>query len=161
MKTYPSFGYSVKDIANWFTCQTDREAGDLITHLKLQKLVYYAQAWALALFQKSLFEEEFEAWAHGPVAPVLYEEYRHYGYEALPSNECDKSIVEPVELLLKEVMEIYGQKSAKYLEELTHIERPWMEARNGLSPEIRSKNIIFKESMEKYYTTLLSKDEQD
>ena len=49
-------------IADWFAGAIDREAGDSITHLKLQKLVYYAQAWFLALNDKPLFEEEMQAW---------------------------------------------------------------------------------------------------
>ena len=58
-----TFGLSPTDVANWFTCNIDREVGDSITHLKLQKLIYYAQAWSLALKGKTLFEEEIQAWA--------------------------------------------------------------------------------------------------
>ncbi len=156
MNTIPTYGLNITDVANWFTCNIDREAGDSITHLKLQKLVYYAQAWALTLNGKSLFEDEFEAWAHGPVLPELYEMYKDFGYNALPTCDCDNNITEEIEQVLLEVNRIYGEKSAKMLEVLTHQEKPWLEARNDLPPEARCNNVITKESMINYYSTLLN-----
>lgn len=152
-----SFNYTPNDIANWFICNIDREAGDSITHLKLQKLIYYAQAWSLTIYEKSLFPDEFEAWTHGPVIPSLYNEYKRYGYDAIPACDCDISINEEVEKLLKDVQDIYGQKSGKYLEELTHEEPPWRLARKGHAPEERCTNKITKDSMVNYYSTLLKK----
>ena len=92
MAAIESYGLSPFDVANWFTCSLDREAGDSITHLKLQKLIYYSQAWSLALNGIALFEEDFEAWAHGPVIPEVYQEYKEYGFNALPSCECENRI---------------------------------------------------------------------
>ena len=60
------------DIAKYFLAQADEEIGDLISNLKLQKLVYYAQGFYLALHDEALFPEDIEAWTHGPVVPVLY-----------------------------------------------------------------------------------------
>ena len=64
-----------RDVAEYFLALAN-ETGGTITNLKLQKLVYYAQAWHLANFDKPLFDAKFEAWVHGPVIPGLYEEYR-------------------------------------------------------------------------------------
>ena len=59
-----------KIVARWFVNHADRASGEAITQLKLQKLVYYADAWFLANFDEPLIKEDFEAWAHGPVVPA-------------------------------------------------------------------------------------------
>jgi len=103
MEKINSYDYKATDIANWFLCHIDRDAGDSITHLKLQKLLYYAQAWCIVLSGKSLFEDDFEAWSHGPVLPGIYHDYKHFGFEALPSCDCINNIEEEVENILDEV----------------------------------------------------------
>ena len=83
---------SCYDVAQYFLAKADEDAGDLMSNLKLQKLVYYAQGFALVLWDKSLFPERIEAWIHGPVVPALYREYKSYGAEAIPSpRELDFS----------------------------------------------------------------------
>lgn len=148
-------------MANWFTCHLDREAGDSITHLKLQKLIYYAQAWSLALNGKALFKEDFEAWAHGPVIPEIYQVYREYGFEALPSCECENEIEGEAEEVLQEVNRVYGELSAKKLEYLTHSEAPWIKARNGMPLEQKSDTIISKEHMLRFYSNLLNEQKTE
>ena len=152
---------SASDIADWFLAKIDREAGDAVTHLKLQKLVYYAQAWTLALLGHPLIEEEFEAWAHGPCVPSLWERFRHHGWEALPEPDSAPDLPEDIRELLGEVLDVYGNLSAKYLEELVCKESPWKEARDGLPPEVRSENVIRKQMMADYYKELyhISADE--
>lgn len=142
------------DIADWFLTHIDREAGDVLTHLKLQKLVYYAQAWSLALLGHSLIEEDFQAWAHGPCLPSLWQRFGNCGWEALPEPDSVPDLPENVRELLGEVLEVYGNLSAKYLEELVCNEDPWTEARDGLPPEMRSENIISKQTMADYYKKL-------
>src|SRR5258708_4115865 len=85
-----SNGCSALDVANWFLAAMDRGAGDSITHLKLQKLVYYAQAWSLALRNKPLFDEDFVAWTHGPVVKSVWRRFKGYGLDAIPagSTKC-------------------------------------------------------------------------
>jgi uncharacterized phage-associated protein len=65
---------SCHDVAKYFLSLTDEDAGDLISNLKLQKLVYYAQGFHLALYDELLFEETIEAWTHGPVIPEMKQE---------------------------------------------------------------------------------------
>lgn len=146
--------YSAVEIGNWFLCSIDRDAGDSITHLKLQKLVYYAQAWSLALLKRPLFDEDFEAWAHGPVAPSLYQEFKGNGWEALGLPSVCTPLDEDTEELLSQVWDVYGQHSAKHLEALTHREAPWLEARGGLPPEVLSSKAISKELMGAFYLEL-------
>src|SRR5438045_3498157 len=108
--------YTPLDIANWFLAGIDREAGDVITHLKLQKLVYYAQAWSLALLNKPLFEEEIQAWTHGPVVPSLFEKFSDHNWDPIPSPEAKPTFDEETEKLLTDILETYGEHSAKKLE---------------------------------------------
>lgn len=64
--------------------QSEKSAESLITPLKLQKLLYYAQAWSLVFRGKALFYEDIEAWVHGPVIPLVYQRYKHHGYNLIP-----------------------------------------------------------------------------
>lgn len=147
--------YTPMDIANWFLAAVDRDAGDSITHLKLQKLVYYAQAWSLALREQELFVEEFEAWTHGPVLRSLYNEFREHGWQALPPpRDWETEIDEDTVTLLDEVYNVYGAMHAKRLEVLTHSEAPWKDARGNLPPEASSNRKITIPAMRDFYSRL-------
>ncbi|MCG7980284.1 MAG: DUF4065 domain-containing protein [Candidatus Thiodiazotropha endolucinida] len=147
------------DVANWFLSEIDRDAGDSITHLKLQKLAYYAQAWSLALREEPLFEEDFRAWAHGPVATSIYTNFKDYGWLALPAPDDAPVFEEETEELLSEILKVYGQYSAKVLEDMTHNEDPWINARGDLPPEARSSAVIPKEEIATYYRELYEASE--
>ncbi|EIM25225.1 Panacea domain-containing protein [Microvirga lotononidis] len=149
-----SLGYTALDIAKWFINSTDRESGDAITHLKVQKLLYYAQGWALAYFEKPLFDEELQAWAHGPVAVSVWEQFKGQGYQSLPEQKVTRRITGDALLLLQSVNERYGIYSAKKLEQMTHGEDPWKETRGDLPPEARCNAIIAKASIKKYFADL-------
>lgn len=118
---------SCYDVAQYFLAKADEDAGDLMSNLKLQKLVYYAQGCALALLDKPLFPERIEAWVHGPVVPALYREYKSYGAEAIPSPQAldfSKYDQETRELL-DEIYAVYGQFAAWKLRNMTHQDPPW------------------------------------
>lgn len=153
----PNGSYTPVQIANWFLANIDREAGDLITHLKLQKLVYYAQAWSLAIRGVPLFEEDVQAWAHGPVAPSVFRAFRGYGMDPIPAPARTPKLDEDTVELLEEVLDVYGEHSAKKLEKLTHRERPWRDARGDLPDEASSSAIIPKEAMRTFYGKLRQK----
>jgi uncharacterized phage-associated protein len=146
--------YSAQDIAKWFLCAVDRDSGDSITHLKLQKLLYYAQAWSLVLLDKPMFKEEIQAWTHGPVVPEVYEKYSMHGHNEIPKPEQCPIISKEYEDVLEEVMKTYGIYQAKYLEMLTHSEKPWIEARGGLPLEARCEQVISLKTMKQYYTLM-------
>lgn len=74
------------DVAKYFLSLQGNDAGDAISNMKLQKLLYYAQGFALALLDKPLFDEDFEAWAHGPVLRCIYNKYKN------DSNPCACSL---------------------------------------------------------------------
>jgi uncharacterized phage-associated protein len=123
--------YTALDIAKWFVNATDRSAGDAITPLKLQKLLYYAQGWALALRGGPLFDEDFEAWANGPVVRSVWDRFADNGSDALPPQRLTRRIPSEDAALLSSVLDEYGIYSAKKLASMTSEEPPWREARNG------------------------------
>ena len=146
----------INKAADFFILNVDEESGDFITHLKLQKLVYYAQAWYLALNEESLFNSRFEAWAHGPVSPSLYARFAGHGYTPISKSVAQTSVEDPDVLEhLKDVWRVYGALSPTALEQKTHSERPWLDARGTLGPLERCTTEIKPESMKNYYGEFL------
>ena len=74
------------EVARYFLSLTDEDAGELISNLKLQKLLYYAQGFHLVIYGEPLFPETIEAWAHGPVVTSVYHQYKEYGSEPIPAE---------------------------------------------------------------------------
>lgn len=122
--------------------------------MKLQKLMFYAQAWSLVWDEEPLFDGEFEAWANGPVLPSLYQFHKgKFKVDASCfANGKPESLSEEQRDTIDKVLEFYGNKSAQWLSNLTHQERPWLEARNGVAPGEPCKNPITLEAMEMYYS---------
>ena len=140
---------NVFDIAEFIL----REQGPMTTW-KLQKLVYYCQVWSLVWDDNPLFSEPIEAWANGPVVRKLYEIHRgQYIITDIPQGNPNNLIPEEVETI-KAVLNYYGNKSSQYLSDLTHMEDPWQLARQGISGDRRSNQIISLESMAEYYESL-------
>ena len=131
------------------------ESGELLTNLKLQKLVFYAQAWFLANYKAPLFDENFQAWVHGPVLPSLYKKYKDNGYKPISSDvkmeDMAKKIPEDIFSYLKEVAEVYMRYNAYELELMTHNEAPWLDARGDIEPDTRCEVEISKDSMIHFY----------
>lgn len=140
---------SVKDVAAYIL-----EKRGEITAMKLQKLVYYSQAWSFVWDEKPLFPERIEAWANGPVVPDLYEAHR--GVFKLSELPCgNPSILDSLETeTIDKVLEFYGDKSSQWLSDLTHKEYPWLNAREGLNPGERGSNVITHAAMAEYYGSL-------
>lgn len=128
-----SYNIPVQEVANYFLDKLDIETEDCISNLKLQKLVYYAQGFVLALTHKKLFNDKIEAWLHGPVVRVLYDEYKANGATAIVKTENLEytNLQKYPELMeiLDEVYQVYGQFSAWKLRNMTHDERPWLDTR--------------------------------
>ena len=148
---------NVNLIADWFLNRVDRESGDAITHLKLQKLLYFAQAWHLANKGSPLFDDEFQAWAHGPVVRSIYDRFKGQSWGGLDCVEPNGDVPKKITNYLEKVFEMYGKYGAKHLEALTHKHSPWIDARGGIATEERCENIISKESMRDYYGEKIGK----
>lgn len=123
--------------------------------MKLQKLCYYAQAWALVWDDEPLFEEEFEAWANGPVCKELFN-WTKGRYSVTESDEKGDwtKLTDGQKDTIDQVLDYYGGHDAQWLSQLTHLEDPWNEARKGVAPGAVCDNIITKESMAMYYGSL-------
>lgn len=123
-----------------------------LTHLKLQKLLYYCQGHRLALTHEPLFADQIQAWEHGPVVPTVYSAYAekegrgirvlksHVGGEASNLSHEEKAFV-------REVIAVRGQYSPWRLREMSHEESPWLD-----NYEKGSKNLIPLKDMEEYFS---------
>lgn len=140
------------EIANWFIAKA-AESGDLVTHLKVQKLLYYAEAWTQTLIDKELFSEQIQAWAHGPVVVEVFQEFKAHGWNPLPVPQLQKMplIDAETEEILVQVFDTYGDLPAKTLEDMTHKDDPWIKARGDLSPEIRCETVMPKAEIKKFF----------
>ena len=152
MKAVFTSEFNAFDVANYFLALADDESGEFISNLKLQKLVYYAQGFHLAMYEKPLYNDIIEAWEHGPVIPILYHHYKEHGADPIPfPSEIDFSkYSKNVKDLLDEVYGTYGQFSAWKLRNMTHSESPYLSAYNN-----PVNKIITHELMKEYFKTLL------
>jgi len=122
---------------------------------KLQKLCYYAYSWYLVFYNEPLFPNAFEAWVHGPVDPCLYQEYRDYGWADIPRRHEDAPVSPDVMAFIQEVYASYGEMTPDELEVLTHSERPWKAARDGLPPYAPSHALLSESVISEYYRGML------
>jgi len=115
------------DIARYILTLLDDDAGDLMSHLKLQKLLYYSQGFTLALLDRPLFEDKVVAWQHGPVVPTVWEVFKHHKDNPIPKpTGFDFDIIpKDDQEVINEVYMEYGQYSAWKLRNMTHREPPW------------------------------------
>jgi Uncharacterized phage-associated protein len=146
-----------------YIIQRCEEANVYLDLLKLQKLLYYCQAWNLAYRRGRLFEGEFQAWIHGPVSRVIYDRFIYKGmYSKISANDVNPSLYTPSfhlpedEAIISAVLQYYGQFTGDQLEYLTHTEQPWINARQGYLPTQRCENIISDEDMCNYYGQRIS-----
>jgi uncharacterized phage-associated protein len=109
------------------------------SHLKLQKLLYFADAWHLAYFQAPLFKEEFQAWAHGPVLRSVWDRlkglsplYTEIKKSQLNGDLRSAELPEEQRLLLDAVLKGYGKRTEDDLERIAHADAPWIDARGTL-----------------------------
>lgn len=147
---------SAVNVAKYFLSVIDVEAEEVITPLKLQKMMYYAQGWLLALNNEVFFDEEFQAWVHGPVIPELYYQYKEYGFNTIPKVEkFDSTVYNVAQLSVLDMVKFaYGRYDGKYLEELTHGESPWKEARGKCKANEICTRIISRDAMKRYFGEL-------
>ncbi|PQC37687.1 hypothetical protein CUN10_12280 [Enterococcus faecium] len=151
---------SLTDATSWFLSKQS------MSPKKLQKMLYYAYSWGLVLLNEDpenldnkLFDAQFQAWVHGPVIPEIYSEYKTYGFRDIPKKEFgfgeDLSLDSEVEDVLNQVFEVYSEFSGNQLENLTHSETPWIEARKDCLPMDSSTNVIEDDTIYQYYSTQL------
>ncbi|MEQ9487164.1 Panacea domain-containing protein [Coleofasciculus sp. F4-SAH-05] len=120
--------YQASDIAKYFIHYANLEEDGMMTNLKLQKLLYYAQGFHLALFNQPLFREEIKAWQYGPVIEEIYHAYKGYSRNPLPDPEnFNPEVISPeIKNLIDEVYSVFGKYTGTVLANLTHQEKPWI-----------------------------------
>jgi uncharacterized phage-associated protein len=126
-----------------------------LSAMKLEKLVYYCQAWSLVWDDKPLFKARIEAWANGPVVPQLYRLHRKIftvaGWPAGSSTALSDVERETVDA----VVSFYGKRPSQWLSDLTHSEPPWRNARQGIPSGAPCTNEITLSAMAEYYGSLV------
>lgn len=128
-----------------------------MTTMKLQKIAYYCQAWSLAWDDEPIFDEDFQAWANGPVCTELFKQHRgKYRIQAedisnTSSEKFPQRFIESMDIVIND----YADKSPQWLSDSTHNEAPWRDARKGYAPGEPCNVVIEKEAMRQYYGGLI------
>ena len=130
----------------------DEDCGDVITNLKAQKLAYYAQGVSYAMLGTPLFDDDFEAWLHGPVIPSLYDELKQFENRQIEiKTDYDDKLFSKEQLdVIVRTYKTFGQYSAWKLRDMTHQELPW---KNTKRNQVISKELIRSYFMAKYAKT--------
>jgi uncharacterized phage-associated protein len=163
--------YSSKTVANTIIKASQRFEIKALTPMKLQKLVYYCEAWCLALNGNSLITDEIEAWTYGPVISDIYHEYKGFGDTPVDSLANELAIVngqlslsEPVVPdedfeslgLIQSVLERYGSLSAIQLSNMTHQDgEPWKIVADEYPDSLPRNIVIPKELIKDCFGRLL------
>jgi uncharacterized phage-associated protein len=122
-----------------------------MTAMKLQKLLYFSQAWSLVWDDAPLFSEAIEAWANGPVVRDVYDRHRgQFTVGNWPSGDASR-LAKVQRDTIDAVLDYYSDKPAQWLSDLTHHESPWVDAREGLNDGDRGNREIPLASMAEYY----------
>ena len=145
---------SVFDVAAYIMEKT----GEISTW-KLQKLVYYSQAWHCVWSDKPLFEERIEAWENGPVCPELYKTHKgEFSIDSLPKGDLAQ-LSDDEKDSIRRVIKFYNRYNGQQLSSLTHAEEPWQLARQGLGKREQGNREIKKADMMRYYESVTEDDE--
>jgi uncharacterized phage-associated protein len=146
-----SNGINVFDVASYIL----KSLGKMST-MKLQKLVYYCQAWSLVWDEKPLFQEKIKAWTNGPVIGELF--FQLKGLFLVEEDDLvlgNYGKLNPQQInTIDAVLKYYGDRSSQWLIELSHMEDPWIEARKGLQMGEKSNRIIELDTLARYYSSL-------
>ena len=128
--------YTAMQVACWFLVRnreaiTERDA-ELISNMKLQKLLYYAQGAYMAIMGGLLFDDPILAWTHGPVVGNVYHRFKVFGSNGIDVDDLDYPEFDAeTEGILAQVYDVFGQYSAWKLREMTHEETPWKSTEQG------------------------------
>jgi len=129
----------------------------VMSAMKLQKLVYYSQAWSLVWDGEPLFDDAIKAWANGPVIPSLYNihKWMYQVSSATFANYAKNELSENQKNTIDTVLEAYGGKSAQWLIDQAYLEKPWVIARSDLADNERGDQVITLETIAEYYSSIL------
>lgn len=128
--------YSAYAVANAFIRKAKEGRLRNLSPMKLQKLMYYAQAWHLRVTGEPLLDDTFKRWQHGPVIPSIYHEFRAFGYSPIDREATTLSMStngdvvmhvptvpeddQSVWSLVDAIIDRYGKLPATTLSAMTH-----------------------------------------
>src|SRR5205085_1461277 len=147
----------VADYLIWLAASERPEEPCFLTPMQLQKLLYYILGWTLAESDRAVFSEPIEAWEHGPVVRKVWESYQRFG--AKPISEIpghEPTLSDADKLAIRDVWDIYKNYTAWELSDMTHDERPWLEAREGLAPSAKGAREISPHALRQTFRSQLT-----
>lgn len=138
--------------------QMEEPEADVLTPLRLQKLLYFLQGWSLALRNRPAFEDEIEAWAHGPVVRKVYGKFKVYGSGGIPPDKVRKPKLDDEDMAFTQaVWDAYKGFSAIRLRQITHLHEPWRNARGDRKPTEKSDDVIERSDIKAYFKKMATK----
>lgn len=147
--------YDALTIAKWIINEIHPEP------LKLQKLLYLAQGYSYAFYDRPLFKDDLEGWVHGPVVRNVYDIFKNYQYNSIDTNFEVEELDDEAKDIINYVIKNFGKYDAKYLEKISHEQEPWILSRRGLDPDERSDKTISKESIANYFINEIFQPEME
>ncbi|HEY4240135.1 MAG TPA: type II toxin-antitoxin system antitoxin SocA domain-containing protein [Kofleriaceae bacterium] len=146
---------SVFDIAAEIRSQTASNGNDW---WRLNKLVYYVQAWSLVWRSEPAFSEAIQAWKDGPVVSPLYADLKHHDHVKL---DRAAPVSSSLQSHVAHVIDAYKHLTTKQLIDLTHQEPPWKKTRGDLPPDANSDRVIPLDMIRRYYSWAWRTAERD
>ncbi|MGN1230041.1 MAG: Panacea domain-containing protein [Prevotella sp.] len=150
--------YDVNTVADYVIMSLNSDESFSLVNLKLQKLMYYIQAWSLGINKVAMIDARFEAWVHGPVCRKLYDRFSSTKslYSVITKEDIrNKDAVKEIDAADREfidyILENFARYSGTQLETMTHSELPWIEARGGVGPMEHCENQISEATMMAFY----------
>lgn len=134
-----------------FLIMESRQRGELLTPLKLQKLMFYADAWHMVIHNSEITPEKFQAWIHGPVALSQYHRFKAYKWRPILDDIVKPSFGAETDGHLIEIVDVFGSETGTALEIMTYQETPWLAARGGIPDDQPCSEFIDKELTKEYY----------
>jgi uncharacterized phage-associated protein len=149
--------HTASDLGAYLLRKNHDQSGETLNLMKLNALLYYAEAWSLAVFGHELTSEEIQAWDHGPMFPSLWELLKHRGWNPLESGDLPQAtgLGDETVSLLDDVWQAYADFSLPELEKMIKQDAPWKDARRGLPAWDLSKKPMSKAAMAKFYKATL------
>jgi uncharacterized phage-associated protein len=125
---------------------------EFVSHMRLQKLLYYVQGWSLATRSDPMFLSMIQAWVHGPVVYDVYKAFRAYDDQPIPDSESADTLPDDDRAFVTSIWAHYKAFSASELRRMTHSEMPWLAARGDLPPTERADAEISHQSMMDWFS---------
>ncbi len=146
------------DVAHWFIDRADRDTGEALSHLEIQTLLYFSQAYHLANYNRPLFAADFEAWAWGPAIADIWHHLKEHGWNSIRAVADLQPITDDhVTNYLETVNSGFELFDAERLRAMTHDDLPWRGARGDLPAEAACNKLITKRAIRDFYAERIGK----